>query len=329
MIPLATQKEKRFDGRKSYGMSTWYRCSNDAGIGKLSNDHLKDWKSFRDPVVVNVENHGVVAFYKGKDAPHRLMVLPPRLHSTPAALSTNVRTIPIEFKPRSEEISASLMGIDDRNKAHSTIALQPDTVSDSTRVLDAVLGKIGEAYDVAYPTQVGSLTAEVNASILKVLDDTWQPPSYHKGPRYAILTPLSMRLAVTSAQQLLEAMQSATSAYNEARPHLDPWLNRARAQPDQENCAMQSSIATVLIADNASQKFDFVELMKGDKGYQQELEEAREGIRVKDRCILEVELALHDAEGWTDAVTYRAGQKRLRGCDNPPYFGKGADTASL
>ena len=43
-----------------------------------------------------------------------------------------------------------------------------------------------------------------------------------------------------------------------------------------------------------------------------ELEDAREEIRVNRYRIRELELALHEQEGWTDAVTYRVGEKRPR-----------------
>jgi len=272
---------------------------------------LKEWKTIRDPVVVNMENSEVAAFYKGKQRPQRVTILPSRLFPTSAASFKNDEVIPIAFKPHNQGIPAFFMNSSYLGTTHSTTTIRPYHLYESARALNSDASKTREVSDFAHRDQAGSLTAEDNESLLELPDNTWHPPSYHEGIRYATMTPLSMRLAVTSAQQFLDAMQRAKSPCNEVRTDLDPRL-KPRAQFYQNTSTTRPSTATTLFLHDTDPKADSAPSNKGTESYQRELEEAREEIRAKDRRILELELALHEAEGWTNTVSYRAGQKRLR-----------------
>lgn len=272
---------------------------------------LKEWETIRDPVVVNMENLEVVAFYKGKQNPQRITILPSRLRPTSAASSNKGEVIPIMLKPDNDGIPAFFMNSSYRGTTHSTTTIQPYELHYSDRALDADASKTREVFDFPHRDQAGSLTAEGNDDLFELPDKKWQPSSYHEGTRYATMTPLSMRLAVTSAQQFLDAIQPAKSPCNEVRTDLDP-RRKSRAKTHQNTSATQPSTATTLSSRSTDPKADSAPSNKGNENYQRELEEARQEIRAKDRRILELEIALHEAEGWTDTVSYRAGQKRLR-----------------
>lgn len=277
---------------------------------------LTDWKKLKGPAVANMDNPAVKAFYKGKEAPQRLTGMPPGLRPTPAATKAKARTIPFIFEPDDEESTGAPGNGDDRRTPSSAATIQSIAVQHSIRAPHTNSGQLKEAGKATDSTQNGSLTAEKDDNLFGQQDDNWKSPSYHEGKHYATMTPLSIRLAVTSAQQFAVIKRRNVSNGNEVRTYLDPRL-QARTQREHEACSPQPWSANATTPTYEDKNDSVV------KRCLWELEEARKVIRAKDRRIQELELALHESEGWTDAVTYRAGQKRPR--KSAQQFGGGVN----
>lgn len=171
------------------------------------------------------------------------------------------------------------------------------------------MDKTGDTID---QTQDDTVSAGEDDSFLSnLLEDTWQPSTYHEGTRYATVTPLSLRLAIITAHQFTTVQQPTASTDNEVRPDLDPWLE-ARTQPNYTVCTSPSLPALYRPHGHATGANQGRRREDRYGDCREELQKARDEIKSKDRRIRELELALHEAEGWTDAVTYPEGRKRPR-----------------
>lgn len=248
-----------------------------------------------DPVIVNMEHPVVKAFYKGKDVPCALIELPENLRAIPEASTSRLSTEP----GADEASSATEDGIDVGNatEQHSTGELDSPAVP-SISAVNADKTNYAEDRSQTPPTS----PEEDDSFLDDLLEDTWQPSTCHEGTRYATVTPLSIRLALTTAQQISISQQATTTPGSNIRADLDPRL-KARTPQDTAECPPSLSEAGVSHAHRKKQTFGEC---------REEFQNAREEIRAKDRRIRELELALHESEGWTDAVTYRGGQKRPR-----------------
>lgn len=268
---------------------------------------VKDWKKLKSAVVVNMDDPDVKAFYEGKESPQTVFQLPQGLRTTPAATTrASSTTNPLVFEAN-VHCAPSVANIDSCNPKKTIV--QPEAGPDSAGMIDFDFRKARKGSKAIPATQIGFLSANDDDSLKDLLKDTWQPPSHHEGRQYSTMTPLSLRLALVTAQQSTVAHQPFVSNGNEIRMQSDPRL-RARThtqgKPHVSQPLPETRLASAIAERDAREVCTECEL----NSIRQELEEVREEIRAKDRRIQELELALHEAEGWTDAVTYRAGQKR-------------------
>jgi hypothetical protein len=263
------------------------------------------WRRLEDPVVVNMEHPAVKAFYKGKKAPCASTELPQKLRPTPAAATA---------QPSTEldvgEASPATGHGTDVDTTPISICTKKHSEAVSPRGLNASTVIVDETTDIEGRSQTLPFSAEDDSFLDELLEDTWQPSSYHEGSRLATVTPLRMRLAIYNAQQFTITPQSASFKSGIVRSDRDPRL-QSRAAVQDTASVPQSPLtgnAPHSHVDGAKQG-----RMREDKrgDIREELQKAREELKAKDRRIRELELALHESEGWTDAVTYR-GQKRSR-----------------
>ena len=269
---------------------------------------FKEWKRLKDPVVVNPEHPVVKAFYKGKDTPCALTELPRKLR-----LTSTVTTVDSSTGSGAEEASLTTVISVAFGSAHARAFVEASTGErDSPRDTDTSAVSTEETNDVDDKSHTLPFSPEEDDSFLgDLLEDTWQPSTYHEGTRYATVTPLSVRLAIATAQHFSTSQQATTSAGNDVRADLDPRL-RTRT-PQQDALGGHQSLSECNITHGHIKGAGQVHSAEQNCGEcHNELQKSREEMRAKDRRIRELELALHESEGWTDAVTYRGGQKRPR-----------------
>lgn len=269
---------------------------------------FKDWMRLGDPVVVNLEHPLVKASYKGRDVPYALTELPGNLRPIPVAAITDLQT-GLDTDDTSPTVGPGV-------SIRSTKALTFEETS--TRDFgphsdhNASVISTKDTNDVDDRSQALQVSPKEHPDFLgDLLPDTWQPSAYHEGTRYATVTPLSIRLAITTAQNLRTSQQATVSAGNDVRADLDPRLKTRtprQGKPKSPQSISERDIAHDHI-DSTGQVSGPIKRCEECHG---ELQKAQEKIRAKDRRIRELELALHESEGWTDAVTYRGRQKRPR-----------------
>ncbi|KAJ8111510.1 hypothetical protein OPT61_g5907 [Boeremia exigua] len=268
---------------------------------------LKEWTTSSDIVVVNMEHPNVEAFYKDKDAPKALDEIPWNLQPASAAIASRSDVLNPQLGTDGEVNLSSYRHTSDHD---TTFYARRNSILNETKPLETHSGKIAEISKISYRTQTGSTAAEDRDIPLHLEHNSWQPPSYHEGRQYATMTPLSLRLAVFTAQYF-ECSVQPTPSGDEVRRHPDPEL-KLRVRPQQSAYASQTAEVTSVAPGIMKDTETIGEVGVDDKAYRKELEEAHEVIRAQIRRIQELELALHESEGWTDAVTYRGGKKRLR-----------------
>jgi hypothetical protein len=266
----------------------------------------KDWERLEDPVVVNLEHPVVKAFYKGKDAPSALTDLPRELRPKPAAIDLSTGSGVDEASPTTG------LGVAIGSAPALTFVETSTGELDSPRNLNASALNSSKTNDFEDRSQTPPVSPEEDDSFLgDLLEDTWQPSTYHEGTRYATVTPLSIRLALATAQQFSTSLQATVSTRNDVRTDLDPRLRVCTPQQDTPG-GLQSLSECIITHGSINGANHSLKAEEGCAAYHGELQRAHEEIRAKDRRIRELELALHESEGWTDAVTYRGGQKRPR-----------------
>lgn len=268
----------------------------------------KDWEGLEDPVVVNLEHPVVKAFYKGKDASCALTELPGKLRPSPTVAAIDSHTEP----GADEASSTTALGVT-IGSAPALTSVQAFTGElESHRDLNISAVSTKEANNVEDESCTSSVSLKEHDGFLTdLLEDTWQPSTYHEGTLYATVTPLSMRLAMATAQHFSTFKQATASAGNDVRADLDSRLQIRSPQRDIPGGSRSLSECDIPLghSNGADQGH---RVGKGCGECHGELQKAREEIRARNRRIHELELALHESEEWTDAVTYRGGQKRSR-----------------
>lgn len=263
---------------------------------------FKDWNEMDEPVVVNMDHPLVNQHYKGKKAPQAMSFQGKGLYSMIAAESSG---LPLTFEPNAKVTGSAIQCDTEADTTLNPISVQMQNITKTDQVRPAASEKNNAVRDVFHQESYESLSAKDDSAFDRSLKRTWQPPICHEGIKRARITPLSIRLALYTARQFTKAQQTATSSGND----LDPRL-KARARPEHTSGAAKSPYPV------SSGVNPYKPMQNKEEEYtrsRKELEEAREEIRMKDRRIRELELALHETEGWTETVTYRAGEKRPRG----------------
>ena len=271
---------------------------------------FKDWKKLDDPVVVNMKHPIVKAFYKDKKTPSVITSLPKKLRSSPVTTAAKPHTISLIFGPDAGKTTPTIKCGTDVDSASNATSVQPRYAVDVTENPEVGADASDIVSNSIDQTQSGSLSAEVDDTFLdNLLEDTWQLPSYHEGIQRATITPLSIRLAITAAQRFNITQQPISAAGNEVRPDLDPRL-QTRTRPESITDISRPLTTKEVFPIDVQHKDEIWKMKAKHRRCLKELEDARKEIKAQDRRIQELELALHEAEGWTDAVTYHAGQKR-------------------
>lgn len=129
-------------------------------------------------------------------------------------------------------------------------------------------------------------------------------------------TPLSLKLAVYNAQQFPVEGQPPVDTDSEAG--LDP-VRRPEAQAQGQPTSKPPKTGPLGPQDTRD-SIDVIQMegrykdqQKGYKDQQKELADARYEIKVKNRRIWELEVALQDIKDLVNATTHQVGDKRTRG----------------
>jgi hypothetical protein len=273
---------------------------------------LKVWKVLDEPVNVNMSHPVVKAHYKGKKAPQALASLRNASQPASATIAAQLPAIPLIFEPDADEATAT-------GGEGTNVSTPPKGPLEQLHKVNTVVaerhvksGGSDEISSAISRERTGIVSTVGDASFLDgLLEDVWPPPSYHEGLQRATLTPLSIRLAFATVQRLATIQDPIVSIGNEIRPELDPRLKtRSPLQPATGAICPPTTVNAALNHVHCER-----EIRKTEDEFKRcykELENARDEIRSKDRRIRKLEIALHEQEGWTDAVTYRVGGKRSR-----------------
>ena len=270
---------------------------------------LKDWRKMEDPVVVNMNHPEVKAFYKHKSPPSAVSFLhqgrrPRHGPSVPYAVFAKIEGSLDATATLTKRSAVS-------NTLSSTTLTSPQKVSVIVKKEDDECGwndKAGNVTDL----QATTATARSDDSTqVGLLYKAWSTPSHHASFIQPTITPLSIRLAFATLQQFSSIQKPVTPIGNEMHVDQDPRLG-ARSPPRTVPDDSQPPTTRELAVDHSHCEREIQRTEDDFMRCYKELEVAREEIRVNRHRIRELELALHEQEGWTDAVTYRVGEKRPR-----------------
>lgn len=190
---------------------------------------LKECERLEDPVVVNMKNPIVKALYARKAPPRLLKALPAGLQSAPIPAAGNLGAIPSIFKPGTNEAKTVLQQHIIDTAPVSKLGQRSKFGSDHDAHAHAGITEKADHVEDRKQAQV-KLVEEDDDFLNNLLVDTWQASSYHEGTQLATVTPLSIRLAIYTAQQLPTAQQLKSMRDRDIHSEPDPRL-RARTAP--------------------------------------------------------------------------------------------------